>query len=454
MPHADEAGSGRKRMRIGRLALLAGITTASAAPFARAQDPGQFAGYTLKVKLIGGNQYDPLYTRIPEWEKATGAKVQVLSTKNGFELDKELKADLASGAIGWCAGWDHTSFMAQYDELYDDLFKLVPKATQDTFFPRTLQSAVIDNKLYLLPWHTDVSNLYYQKSLYDSADNKSKYQAKYGKPLVPPDTLDDFRNQIVFFANPPNMYGTVFAGKEEGLNGRFYELLTSYGGSYFDDKYHPAFNSEAGAKALQFFRDIYAAKAVPAGTINYLWDDIGQGFASGSVALDDDWPGWAAFFNDPKSSKVAGNVGVARAPAGPTGKRLGWSGSHGFSITKACDNKPAAVSFVTWMTNYDTNMLEARRGLMPANVKAFDDIITEVRAKNDAYMTSVFETWKSSLAEDAYPVPHIPQWIEVSNAAYPEFQAAILGQKTPQEALKSASDKAEQIMQDAGMIKN
>jgi hypothetical protein len=29
-----------------------------------------FAGYTLRVKLIGGTQYEKLYTRIPEWEAA------------------------------------------------------------------------------------------------------------------------------------------------------------------------------------------------------------------------------------------------------------------------------------------------------------------------------------------------------------------------------------------------
>jgi multiple sugar transport system substrate-binding protein len=439
---------------LGKLAILGAAATLAIAVPARAEDPGHFAGYTLKVKLIGGNQYDPLYSRIPEWEKVTGAKVEILSSKNGFDLDKELKADMAAGNINWCAGWDHTSFMAQYKDLYTNLFDLVPKATLDTFIPRTLQSAVIDGKLMLLPWHTDVSNMYYQKSLYENPDNRARYKAKYGKELTPPETIDDFRNQVEFFAHPPTMYGTVFAGKEEGLNGRFYEMLLAYGGEYFDKNYRPVFNSEAGVKALQFFKDIYQAKAVPAGTINYLWDDIGQSFASGSIALDFDWPGWAAYFNDPKNSKIAGNVAVARAPVGPSGKRLGWSGSHGFSVTKACDNKPAAVSFITWMTDYDTNMLEARRGLMPANAKAFEDIITEVKAKHDVYMTNVFEVWKQSLAEDAYPVPHIAQWIEVSNIAYPEFQAAILGQKTPKEALDAAAKKATQIMEDAGLLKD
>ena len=38
---------------------------------AQAQDTqydwGSFPGYTLKVKLIGGTQYEKLYTRIAEW---------------------------------------------------------------------------------------------------------------------------------------------------------------------------------------------------------------------------------------------------------------------------------------------------------------------------------------------------------------------------------------------------
>ena len=432
----------------GLAVIAAAVTLAVAAP-AKADDYGKFPGYTLKVKLIGGNQYDPLYTRIHDWEAITGAKVEVLSSKNGFDLDKELKADIAAGAVNWCAGWDHTSFMAQYGDLYANLFDLVPKAVLDSYVQRTLQSAVVDGKLMLLPWHTDVSNMYYQKSLFADAGNK----AKYGKELAPPVTIEDFKNQILFFANPPNMYGTVFPGKEEGLTGRFYELLTTYGGTLFDKDWKPAFNSDAGVQALQFFKDIYAAKAVPAGTINYLWDDIGQGFASGTIAMDYDWPGWAGFFNDPKNSKIAGNVGVSRAPVGPTGKRPGWSGSHGFSVTKACENKPAAVSFAEFMTNYDADMLEAKRGLMPANIKAFDDTIAAAKAAHDDYMTNVFETWKVSLAEDAYTPPHIAQWIEFSNAAYPEFQAAILGQKTPQEALKAAESKAMQIMPDAGLLK-
>ena len=42
-----------------------------------------------------------------------------------------------------------------------------------------------------------------------------------------------------------------------------------------------------------------------------------------------------------------------------------------------------------------------------------------------------------SLAEARTP-PLVPQWIEVSNVIWPELQAAIVGQKTPKEALDEA----------------
>ena len=49
-------------------------------------------------------------------------------------------------------------------------------------------------------------------------------------------------------------------------------------------------------------------------------------------------------------------------------------------------------------------------------------------------------------------MPPIAEWIEISNAVYPELQAAILGDKTSKQALDTAADKATKILQDAGKI--
>lgn len=412
--------------------------------------PGKFEGVTVDAKLIGGQQYEALYARIAEWEKATGAKVNVLSKKNHFELDKEIKSDIATGNITWCVGSNHSSFAPQYPDIYTDLSALLPKEEIDAFVPANIKASTLDSKLVMLPRaQFDVSALYYQKSLYQDEAKKAAYKEKYGYDLAPPDTWQQVSDQAVFFSSPPDFYGTQYAGKEEAINGRFYEMLVAEGGEYLGADGKPAFNSDAGVRALDWFVNLYKAKAVPAGTTNYLWDDLGQGFASGTIAVNLDWPGWATFFNDPKSSKVAGNVGVKVQPAGSSGKRTGWSGHHGFSVTESCANKEAAASLVWFLTNEDSQKLEAAAGPLPTRTAVWDWDIQQ--AESDPYKKEVLTAFQEA-AKHAFAVPQTPSWIEISNAVYPELQAAILGDKTSKEALDAAAAKATQILEDAGEL--
>ncbi|MFQ0815415.1 sugar ABC transporter substrate-binding protein [Brucella anthropi] len=412
--------------------------------------PGKFEGVTINAKLIGGQQYEALYSRIAEWEKATGAKVNILSKKNHFELDKEIKSDIASGSINWCVGSNHSSFAPQYTDLYTDLNALLPSGEIEGFVPSVIKASTLNGKLVMLPRaQYDVSALYYQKNLYEDAAKKTAFKEKYGYDLAPPKTWKEVSDQAVFFADPPNFYGTQFAGKEEAINGRFYEMLVAEGGEYLDKDGKPAFNSQAGVRALDWFVNLYKAKAVPAGTTNYLWDELGAGFASGTIALNLDWPGWATYFNDPKSSKVAGNVGIVPAPTGSSGKRTGWSGHHGFSVTEACPTKEAAASLVWFLTNEDSQKQESAAGTLPTRTAVWDYVIEQ--AASDPYKKEVLSVFQET-AKTAFPVPQTPSWIEISNAVYPELQAAILGDKTSQQALDDAAKKATQILEDAGEL--
>ncbi len=411
---------------------------------------GEFDGYTLRVKLIGGAQYEPLYAEIPKWEKQTGATVDILTRKSHFEFDREIKQDIAAGTLDWCVGSSHTNFAAQYGDIYVDLNKLIAADVLAEFQPLALKNSTLNGKLVQLPRHSDVSNLYYQKSLYQDANKQAAFKAKYGYALTPPKTWNMFKDQAIFFADAPTFYGTQYVGKDEAITGRFYEMLVANGGALFDEDWNPTFNSKAGVISVEWFKELYDAKAVPAGVLNYLWDDTGLGFASGSVALNLDWAGWASFFNDPENSKVAGNIGLIRAPKGVGGKRSGWSGSHTFSITATCDNTAAAVSFITFLTDHDRQMVEARKGLLPTREQVWIDVKKEFAAAGNDFLVEVFNVFAQSMVEDAFTPPLIPEWIEVSNEIWPRLQVAILGEKPIQVALDEAATAAKQIMADAG----
>lgn len=417
----------------------------------QAQD---FKGYTLKVKLIGGAQYQPLYDAvIPAWEKKTGAKVEVLSQKPLFDLDKEIKQDIAARKISFCVASSHTSFGPQYADLYRDLKPLIPSAYLSQFNSRVLQHSMLDGLLVQLPRHSDVSALYYNKRMFNDPDIQARYKAKFGKELTPPDTWREFSQQALFFSKPPTAYGTQFPGKEEALTGRFYEMLVAEGGQLFDKNWHPAFNSESGVRALNFFIDLYKAGAVPKAVNTYNWDELGAGFVSGAVAMDLDWAGWSGYFNDPKSSKIANQVGIIRAPKGSSGKRTGWAGSHTFSITRACDNPKAAADFLMALTSLDAQLIEARRGFTPTRTDAAKQVVAEFSKKGDMYMVEVLSTFSKSMAEDSFTPPLTPEWIEVSNAIWPELQSAIFGSTPPKRALDDAAKKVEAIMLEAGRLR-
>lgn len=433
-------------------ALLASALVPALALPALAQDYGNFEGYTLRVKLIGGAQYEPLYAEIERWEEMTGATVDILSRKNHFELDREIKQDIAAGTLDWCVGSNHTSFAPQYGGIYADLRDVIDADTLAGFVPLVLDHSTVDGRLVQLPRHSDVSNLFYIRSLYDDAENQAAFESEYGYALAPPETWAQVSDHAKFFANPPDFFGTQYVGKDEAITGRFYEMLVAEGGQLFTDDWEPAFNSDAGVRALNWFVDLYEAGAVPVGVPNYLWDDTGLGFASGTVALNLDWAGWSSFFNDPENSSVAGDIGLVRAPMGSAGVRTGWSGSHSFSITETCDNMEAAASFVTFLTDHDQQMVEARMGLLPTRTQVWADAVSEFEAEGNEFLKLVFETYQTSMAEDAFTPPLIPEWIEVSNVLWPLLQAAIIGDMSAEDALNEAAEEATIVMEDAGYL--
>ena len=149
---------------------LAGLVATTAA---RADN--EYAGYTLRVKLIGGVQYEALYTRIPLWEKQTGAKVEIISRKSHFELDRELKQDIASQHIDYCVSSNHTNFSAQYP-IFRDLKGLFPADYLAAFAPALLKQSEVKGQLVQIPRSTDIEALYYNKTAYADPANQDAYK--------------------------------------------------------------------------------------------------------------------------------------------------------------------------------------------------------------------------------------------------------------------------------------
>ena len=351
------------KMRSRRLAIplaAAFAVTAIGASAAVAQDEPAFAGLdkdlsgvNLKMAAISGVQYDGMYAWIDKFEEETGATVDIVFQGDGFEIDQYQKLNFGGGTVDFDVAWNHTSFMSQYTNFVEPLNDYFTEEELAAFSPSIIEAATIDGDLQLIPRHADVSSLWYRTDLFEDADLQAGFEAAYGYPLAPPETLDQMYDMAEFLVGEGVVaFGTQFAGEEEALAGRFYELLFANGGDYFDADLNPIFDSEAGVLSAQWMRDLYANGLIPSDTTTLRWDGVFQNFCNGDVAFYLEWYGFYGSVQDPETCpEVAGKFGMARGPVGAAGVHTGWAGAHAFSVTKASENKEAAVQLIKFLTS-------------------------------------------------------------------------------------------------------
>ncbi len=396
-----------------------------------------FDGKTLRMHAISGANYDELYKLIPAWEEKTGAKVEFVFKGNGFETDKRLVQDLSAGTVDYDVCWDHSSFFSQYVKL-DGLEPIDNWFSADDlkdFIPRLVEATRRDGHIWVMPRHFDISCTHYRTDL----------------GIKAPETWDEFKAAALDVTkNNPGIFGTQFAGKEEALTGRFYEVMTAEGGQLFNDKWEPTFNGPAGVKAATMFAELYAAGAMPPDMTNFLWEDVANQWVGGLIGMYTEWFGWYSYFQDPASSKVAGKFDIARQPKGDGGIHSGWAGHHGFSITKVSKEKAMAADLIKHLTSAEGNELEAKLGILVSRQSVWDKIIAEAEASTDPLAKKRLELALLQAQEDFKTPPLIAEWLPMSNILFPLLQQAILGDVAPQKAMDDAAQQVADMMKKAG----
>jgi len=402
----------------------------------------KLAGITVKCAFIGGANYEEMYKAIPKFEEETGAKVEIVYKGDGFQIDKKLKTDFAAGTVDYDVCWDHTSFFSQYvkADALEPLEGYFTEAELADFIPRILNAARTKGHLWQIPRHFDVSCLHWRTDLMTEKDV--------------PETWDQFKELAIKLTDPAKgIYGTQFAGKEEALTGRFYEVLLAEGGKLFDENWKPTFNAPPGVKAIQMFRDLYVAKAMPPGMTSFVWEDVAKNWVTGIIAMYTEWYGWYSYFQDPKASKVAGKFDLARQPVGDGKIHSGWAGAHAFSIPKAARNKEAGAALIKFLTNEEQAYNEGKLGFSPVRNSTWGRIIKDAEASAVPLDKKRLQLCQLQAQEDFTTPPLIAEWLPMSDILYPILQSIILGDKKAKEGLDEATTKVEKLMADAGYYK-
>jgi multiple sugar transport system substrate-binding protein len=301
----------------------------------------------IRVLLANHPYGDLLKAAVPEFEQATGIKVNLEQYQEG-QLSTKLATEFATGSS------TVDVFMTrplQESKMFYKNGWYQPLANYDfSDFPKNALSVVtFGSKTYVVPIVTEWEVLYYRIDLLKKAG------------IAVPKTLVELQAAAAKL-NSPEVAGIASRGKGAAAVTQMSSYLYNYGGNYLE-KGKAVFDSKASLDAIRYYGKLLGSYG-PAGVTAMSWDNIMPIFQAGKIAM---WTDASVFYGqivDPAKSQIpAENVGIADFPAGPKGNTPFISVSWGMAISKKAKNMDAAQQFLAWATSKDM----AKRGLI-ANI--------------------------------------------------------------------------------------
>ena len=246
-------------------------------------------------------------------------------------------------------------------KLADPTFKL-----EDVVLSKDWLNAALSNKgeLYGVPFSSHTIYLNWRVDVFDNAEEQAAFKAKYGYELPSPVlTMQQLWDTSEFFTRKSgeklagqtlaeDIYGITLSGKRHiSMLWNFYNVLYAFGGRVVESEtgadYGPVvINSEAGVKALTFYRDLIT-KFGPPGSLGYTWDEQLAAMQSGLAVQALLWADASyAISHDESQSKVVGKVAYSGTPIGE--RKIVNLHQWGMFVPTTSQHPEAAWLFLQW----------------------------------------------------------------------------------------------------------
>lgn len=308
-----------------------------------------YKGTTLRVVLSNHPWSDAIRPLIPEFEAATGIKV---NAESYFEdqLSQKLLVEFASGTSTIDVFMQRPLQEAkqfQKNGWYADLTSFAANAKGDwdlgDFFPSAMLAETVDGALTGIPIVTEQEIIYYRKDLFAEAG------------MNVPTTMEELEAAARHFHDPSKgFFGFVSRGQRSPAVTQFSSYLYSHGGN-FDVDGTATINIPEAIAAFTFYGNMLRNYGPP-GVLNMSWPQALAIFAQGKAAIYTDASVFYSNMLDPDQSEVGELVGFAQFPAGSAGSRPYSIVSWGVSMAKTSKHKEAAWEFVEWATGKEMTL--------------------------------------------------------------------------------------------------
>jgi multiple sugar transport system substrate-binding protein len=396
-----------KRRLLNKLLLSTPFATAGAfsasaqdvdseAYFAKAKiDWKQAAGQSLTIGLNKHSFTESLLPLIPEFKKLTGINIEYLVLPED-QYNTKLAADLSNQRgefsvimTGSVRNWQFVS--ADWILPLDD-FLNNPKLTDlswynlGDFFPALMAanrwngkigSGIGEGPIWSIPVIEESYILAYRKDIFD------QYNIKV------PTTLEEMAAAAAAVKKNAGIAGIVARGTPSiaSMGTGFMSGLKSYTDGQWtelDAKLNATLEDPRAVKFTEIWIDMIRDSG-PSNWANLQWYDALAVFMGGQAGMIADCDFFAAQYEDPSKSKIAGKIGYTLIPAGPGGKTQAGLFTWSLGLSKATKNKEAAWLFLQWAT--------AQRTLLNATLSYRNYNPSRASITNDPRVQAVMAPW-------------------------------------------------------------
>jgi len=210
--------------------------------------------------------------------------------------------------------------------------------------PAVLNGLVYKKKTYAVPISGESSLLMYRKDLFQKA----------GITVSGTPTWDDVRTWAAKLQDKKkNVAGICLRGEASwgGAAASLNQLINAYGGVWYDKNWNPQFDSPQVKQAINMYLDLQRNYGIPSAS-SASFPECLTAFGQGNAAMWADASSAGATLEDPKTSKVVGNVGYAPAPV-ESWKGNGWLWSWNLAITSTSKKQDAAWKYLEYFGSKD-----------------------------------------------------------------------------------------------------
>jgi multiple sugar transport system substrate-binding protein len=451
----------------------------------------RFEGQTVTVLVSGGNTISrPIHELRGEFEAATGARLRVVELMidehfSALMSDLSTRAgrfDVSMAGAWWLGGLVEGKFLHSYDRWLGD--KRFPAWDLNDVLPGPRKLLGYGGRHYMVANDHDGQILYYRRDLFEDPVHQKAYAARYGKPLGPPKTWDEFRDIAEYFSGRDlNGDGIgdhgMTAALALGAQAMFHFMSfsapyvigpTNPGLYWFDaDSMRPLIDGPGHVRALEAFVGLlkFGPREMLDWDLGKSWDH----FLAGRAAMTFSWGDLGALAQQ-EGSRVRGRIGAAPLPgtmAYYSVPRRGWlevdapnmvgnttGGSWAGVISRWSKSPEAAYYLLSLMATKQKSLVYAARGwdgidpgrrshfLPPHGSASVADYLRLGWDESDVrgYLSAYAATFNAPLQA---PYLRIPGTISYLQALDAHLAEAVRGQLSPKDALRAAAVDFEEI---------